>query len=230
MNEKDKAFEYLEKSIVAGYQSADQVEHAKDDADFKNIKDDPRFDEMIAMMQNGGKRPDKKLSKKDLFGSWKVHMGMRAGSKVDASRLPTIEISEKSFTIPAGPDQKFVMSYKLDLDAKPIKVDFKIESGPVPTGEAKGIIKMEDGEMTLCYEPTGAKRPEKFNSTEANNHFMFKMKRNKAKGDKATREHEKSGWNREERWLENGNVLKGCELVKKSVRNVWLQSLPLTRN
>ena len=70
------------------------------------------------------------------------------------------------------------MSYKLNMDSKPIEVDFNIESGPVPEGKAKGIIKFENEEMTLCYEPMGGERPGKFESTEKNNCYLFKMKRN----------------------------------------------------
>ena len=185
LDQKDKAFEALEQSIKAGYHSQERAADAQADADFKKIMDDPRFAEMVAMMKNDGKKPEKKLTKKDLFGNWKVNTGMRSGSKVDSARLPTIKIDDKVFTIPGGPGQEFVMSYKLDPDAKPIKVDFKIESGPVPEGKAKGIIKFEDGEMTLCYEPTGGDRPEKFESTEENGCFLFKMKKEAAKAGKA---------------------------------------------
>ena len=181
-DEKDKAFEALENSIKAGYHSSDQTAHAKTDPDFKNIKDDPRFADMIAMMENGGKKPEQKApTKKDLFGSWQIDSGMKSGSKIDASRLPMIEINDKSFLIPAGGDQKFVMSYKVKMDAKPIEVDFKIESGPVPEGNAKGIIKIEKNQMHLCYEPTGKERPKKFESTEENKCFFFKLKRKSSK-------------------------------------------------
>ena len=177
-DKKDDAFKALEKSIAAGYYQPDQIEHTQSDPDLKNIKSDPRFAEMIAMMKNGGKKPEmKKLTKKDLFGNWKVTSGMRAGSKVDGGRLPMIEVTEKTFTIPAGEGQKFVMSYKVNMDTKPIEVDFKIESGPVPEGNAKGIIKFENDVMNLCYEPTGNARPEKFISTEENKYFVFKMKK-----------------------------------------------------
>lgn len=180
-DKKDQAFETLEKSIVAGLHASPQAANTESDSDFKNIKEDPRFAEMLAMIDNGGKRPKKKFTKKDLFGTWKVNMGMRSGAKVDSSRLPTIKIDDKAFTIPGGPGQEFVMSYKLDLDAMPVKVDFKIESGPVPDGTAKGIIKLEKGEMSLCYEPMGGQRPKKFESTEENGCFMFKMKKEAGK-------------------------------------------------
>ena len=173
--ESDTAFDYLKQSIDAGFRDMDQI---TGDSDFDNVKKDARFAEMLELIENDGKAPEK-LKAEDFYGDWKVGSGTRAGSKVGSDRLPNIKIDKKAFTIPSGPDSDpFVMSYKLNLDSKPITVDFKIESGPVPEGNAKGIIKFsKDGEMTLCYEPTGEDRPEDFVSTEENGFFLFKMKK-----------------------------------------------------
>ena len=171
--EADKAFDYLKQSIDAGFRDLDQT---TGDSDFDNIKEDPRFEEMLTLIKNDGKMPEK-MKVEDFFGSWKVESGMRAGSKVSSDRLPVIKVDKKAFTIPSGEGgDPFVMSYKIDMDAKPMTVDFKIESGPVPEGNAKGIIKMKDGKVTLCYNPMGD-RPEKFVSTEENGCFLFKMKK-----------------------------------------------------
>ncbi len=183
--DQDKAFDYLKQSIEAGFRDMAQL---NGDTDFKNIKTDGRFEEMRELIKNDGVMPVK-LKAEDLYGDWKVESGMRSGSKVGSDRLPMIKISKESFTIPSGPDgPPFVMSYKLALDAKPMTVDFKIESGPVPEGTAKGIFKLgKDGEMTLCYEPKGEKRPEDYISTEENGFFVFKMKKamkTEAKGKK----------------------------------------------
>ena len=170
--DKDQAFDYLKQAIVAGFRDTN---HIGSDPDMKNIKDDPRFQTMMVLIENDGKEPVK-LTAKDFYGEWKIISGMRAGSKFDAEALPTVKITKKTFTIPSAGGE-FVMSYKLDLDAKPITVDFKIESGPVPEGQAKGIIKIKDKEMTLCYHPEGEQRPEKFLSSEQNGFFIFKMKK-----------------------------------------------------
>ena len=80
------------------------------------------------------------------------------------------------------------MSYKLDTSGKMIKVDFKIEEGPVPDGKAIGIIKIEKNKMTLCYDSTGQERPEEFKTEEdRQQNFMFVMERikEKKKGKKA---------------------------------------------
>ena len=180
--DNDRAFKYLKQSIESGYHEPDQVEHAKQDPDFKNIKEDPRWKDMVAMMENGGKMPTV-VSADVLLGDWMMESGMKSGSKMDSERLGAIKITKDSFTMPGQGDTPFVMSYKLDKDAKPMNVDFKIESGPMAVGaKAKGIIKMhDDGKMSLCYDPNGEGRPEKFLSTEENGYFVFKMKKGAAK-------------------------------------------------
>ena len=174
--DSDKAFDYLKQSIKAGFNESDQL---NSDPDFDNIKSDARFKEMIAFMENGGKETAKKLKVEDFYGSWKVESGSRAGSKVESSRLPTITITKKHLTIPSdGESPEFVMAYKMDLDAKPMTVDFTIESDAFKGSKAQGIMKMDDdGMLSLCYEPTGEKRPKKFESTEENGCFVFKMKK-----------------------------------------------------
>lgn len=171
----DKAFDNLEKSIKAGFLNTRQLE---DDPDFKNVKDDSRFADMIVLMKNGGKMPVK-ISAETFYGSWTLTSGSRAGSKVAAESLPEIKIDEKHFTIPSGPGaEPFVMSYKMMLDKKPIAVDFDIESGPISEGKAKGIVKVgDDGRMVLCYKPDAKEHPSDFISTKENGYYVFKMKK-----------------------------------------------------
>lgn len=124
---------------------------------------------------------EKAEAKVDISGKWAVESGKRAGADVDAERLPPeIVVTKDSFTIPAGPSQ-FVMTYEIDQSTKPLSVDFDLVEGG-PESSAVGIIKMEDGKMTLCYDPTGQTRPENFESTEENGFFTFVM--TKAGGDK----------------------------------------------
>ena len=170
--DKDNAFKYLKEAVVSGYSD---IAHMKEDGDLANIKEDPRFDEMIAWIKNGGKEP-RKLKAEDFFGNWKLESGMRGGSKIDSAKLTSIKISKEEFTIPS-PEGEFVMAYKLKMDSDPIEVDFDIKKGPAPEGKAKGIIKMEDDKMTLCYHPKGGDRPKKFSCTEENGNFMFVMKK-----------------------------------------------------
>ncbi len=119
-----------------------------------------------------------------LVGSWKYTSGTRAGEKIDPVRLEgEFTATLDKFEIPAGPDDKFVMRYKIDSAKKPAAIDIEIESGPAPEGKALGIVKFDGDTWTLCYDPTGAKRPEKFESTAENGYFLFEMKRATTKGE-----------------------------------------------
>ncbi len=86
--------------------------------------------------------------------------------------------------MPAGPDQKFVMAYKIDSSKTPMHVDFEIKEGPVPSGKAVGIIKLDGDSMKLCYDSTGTNRPSKFETNEDDSNFMFVLKRAEKKSEK----------------------------------------------
>ena len=94
----------------------------------------------------------------------------------DENLASSVTINDKEFTL-AGPTGTFVMSYKLNAKQNPIEVDFEITAGPVPEGKAIGIIKMSGDRITLCYDPTGVMRPEKFESTDENGCHLFELAR-----------------------------------------------------
>lgn len=109
-----------------------------------------------------------------LKGKWKYESGKRVGTDIPAERLESIvTISEDKLTVPAGPDEEFIMSYKVDSAQSPVAIDLKIESGPAPEGTALGIIKLDGDKLVLCYDPSGTKRPTEFESTEENGCFLF---------------------------------------------------------
>ena len=64
-------------------------------------------------------------------------------------------ISKDKFIVPAGPDGEFVMAFTIDDKQHPLAIDLTIESGPVAEGKAIGIIKLENGKLSFCYDPTG---------------------------------------------------------------------------
>lgn len=179
--ETDKAFEYLDKAVDAGFLDAGHVEG---DSDLANIKEDPRFAKLIARMKNGGKPVMEKEEKKggpSIAGKWKITSGSRSGAAVGKERLTTISITDKDITMSAGPGDPFVMSYKIDATKKPFEVDMKIESGPIPSGAAKGIVMLDGNKMKLCYNPMGGERPTKFETAEGDNCFFFEMEKEAAK-------------------------------------------------
>lgn len=173
----DQSFKFMDEAVAAGFVDSSYFET---DSDLDFIRKDPRFDRLVKKVKNGGKDPA--LTPADLKGSWKYTSGKRAGEEVAADRLAMggVTFAEDKLTIPAGPDNEFVMSYKLKAGKKFTEIDLSIESGPAPEGKALGILKWENDELTLCYDPLGANRPTAFESTAENGFFMFVMKKEKA--------------------------------------------------
>ena len=129
---------------------------------------------------------EKPVQEENVFvGTWKVAMGERAGEKVADERLGTeIEFTDKQIMIPVpGGGDGFVMNYTVDTTKKPVEIDMEIESGPAPEGKAIGIIKVANGKMTLCYDPNGATRPEKFETTAENGFFLFECTKAKTESE-----------------------------------------------
>ena len=126
-------------------------------------------------------RKPRKFNPKRLVGTWDIMSGSRAGEDVAKDRLGAIEsvtITADTITLPAGPEMVFVMGYKIDSTSRPIEVDMVIKSGPAPEGsEAVGILKMQQGNLVLCYDSTGQKRPTAFKTSQEDGFFMFTLKK-----------------------------------------------------
>lgn len=137
---------------------------------------------LVAARAEDDKKKEATFDAAKMVGDWEFVSGVRAGEKVEKDRLKAkVTISKDKFVLPAG-DSKFVMKYKLDTKASPVKLDMEIEDGPVKEGKAVGIIDLKDGELKICYVSiSGAdeKRPEKFESTEKNKAFYFVLKKAK---------------------------------------------------
>jgi uncharacterized protein (TIGR03067 family) len=114
-----------------------------------------------------------------LVGSWTYVAGTRAGEKVDKDRLVgPVVITKETFTLP-GSEPKLVIGYTVNAKASPATIDMSIKDGPVKEGKAVGLVAVNGDELTICYDPTGQKRPAKFESTKDNGAFLFVLKRGK---------------------------------------------------
>jgi uncharacterized protein (TIGR03067 family) len=140
---------------------------------------------LLVVTAVAGDEPKKEagLDPAKLVGDWTYVSGVRAGEKVEKDRLAgTVTITKDAVTLPAGPDQKFVIGYKIDAKANPATIDLDIKDGPVKEGKAVGIIALDGDEFKLCYVPVedkDTKRPAKFESTKDNKAFYFVLKRKK---------------------------------------------------
>jgi uncharacterized protein (TIGR03067 family) len=115
-----------------------------------------------------------------LIGDWSYVSGKRAGQESDASRLiGPVTFKKETVSLPAGPDVRFVMGYKIDPSKTPATIDLEIKEGPVQGGKAKGIIKLDGDQLSLCYAPEGMERPKDFSSTEDDGNYLFVLKRQK---------------------------------------------------
>ncbi len=127
------------------------------------------------------KKPDEKkeaaFDAAKLVGKWKIKQGHKMGDEIEKDRLSSeITITKDEIHIPAGPEEKFIMSYKLNTKKTPIEIDMEIKDGPVKEGKAAGIIELKGDELKLCYNPFG-ERPTKFESTTGNAAFYFVLAR-----------------------------------------------------
>jgi uncharacterized protein (TIGR03067 family) len=117
-----------------------------------------------------------------LVGDWTYVSGAKSGEAVDKDHLQgKVTFTKDTITMPAGPNEKFVMAYKVDAKASPAAIDMEIKDGPVKEGKAEGIVSINGDELKICYVPTfaGAKRPTKFESTKDNGAFLFVLKKSK---------------------------------------------------
>lgn len=141
---------------------------------------------MIGSFVAADDKKDAKFDAAKLVGRWEYASGKKAGEEVPKDHLVgVVTWTKDEIHIPAGPDQKFVMAYKINADKSPVQIDMEIKEGPAPAGsKASGIVALDKDELKLCYVPEmGEKveRPEKFESTEKNKAFYFVMKRAKEK-------------------------------------------------
>src|SRR5262245_43405825 len=111
----------------------------------------------------GGAQKDAAFDAAKLVGEWTYVAGTKAGEKVAQESLAgKVTFTKDTVTVPAGPDAKFLMAYKLDAKASPATIDLEIKDGPVKEGKAQGIIAIEGDELKFCYVPAEGKRPTKF--------------------------------------------------------------------
>ncbi|HMP78378.1 MAG TPA: TIGR03067 domain-containing protein, partial [Pirellulaceae bacterium] len=114
----------------------------------------------------------------NMVGVWEIISGRQAGEEMEDSRLQgRVEFTRDAIRIPPGNEASFLMSYKLDTKVYPATIDIELVEGPQPGAIAHGIIKLDNGNLVLCYDFMGQGRPKEFKSTAENSFFLFELKR-----------------------------------------------------
>src|SRR5262249_15644546 len=128
-------------------------------------------------------KKDAKFDAAKLVGKWEYVSGKKNGEDVAKDHLVgQVTFTKDEVHLPAGPDPKFVMGYKVDSGKSPAQIDMEIKDGPVKEGKAKGIISLNGDELKIAYGVEGmSERPEKFESTDMNKAFLWVLKRAKDK-------------------------------------------------
>ena len=126
------------------------------------------------------KKPET-LDPAKLIGDWKLSAGLKAGEKYEDTMNGMTDVTKDKITV-ADDRATFVFGYKIDATKTPVEIDMEIlQPDDLKGNKAKGIVKLEDGKMTLCYHPTGGERPAKFESTADNGFFLFTYKKTEKK-------------------------------------------------
>ena len=111
-----------------------------------------------------------------LLGDWTLAEGTKAGDKMDKP-AGTMVVTKDKMTL-KNDDMTFVFAYTMDAKAIPATIDMTIlEPESFKDGKAKGLIKLADGKVTLCYHPMGGDRPKEFKSTKDDGNFLIVMKK-----------------------------------------------------
>jgi uncharacterized protein (TIGR03067 family) len=119
---------------------------------------------------------------KKLVGDWTYVSGTKSGEILPKDHLVgTVTFTKDTVTVPAGPDAKFLMEFKIDAKASPATIDLNIKDGPVKEGKAIGIIAVEGDLLKIAYVPAegDAKRPTKFESAKDSGVLFLTLKKTK---------------------------------------------------
>jgi uncharacterized protein (TIGR03067 family) len=121
---------------------------------------------------------DKEKKSPKLEGKYTLTGGKVNGNAVsDDSKKAEYTFTAEKVTI-KGKDFTFVMSYKIDATAEPMKVDMEILEGPegAKGSKAQGIIEAKDDVVKLAYSIEKDKRPKDF---KGESDYLFELKKAK---------------------------------------------------
>ena len=161
-SDTDKAFDYLNQAVAAGFRRRSQFET---DGDLDALREDVRFERLMARVRQEDVTDD--FTADALVGQWLVESETVAGARS----------SEPADLITVTPDAFTVTAAGQDEDAVPYEVDTTTMTPTIEFAETKGILKLNDDRLTLCYELGNADAPESFSSTANNGKTLAILRR-----------------------------------------------------
>ncbi len=111
-------------------------------------------------------------------GKYTLQSGKKFGANPDEKAMKAdYKIDKDTITIHHN-DVKFVMSYKIDASAKPMKIDMEIIEGPegIKGSKALGIVEKNGDELKLAYSLEKEKRPADFDGKDGMAFVLKKAK------------------------------------------------------
>lgn len=111
-------------------------------------------------------------------GSWKLIGGEQNGQdepEEDIQRS-TLEIVGNQHTVTVG-DAVMKGTHKLDTSQNPMTIDSTDTAGPFENMSLKGIFKLEDDVVTLCFGAPDGERPTEFTTKDGKAAILHVWKR-----------------------------------------------------
>ncbi len=106
------------------------------------------------------------VNPKAISGVWSCIEAVNNGNKLPAEKASQLKLTltDKQFKTQLGEQVFFDSTYTLNAAKSPAEIEMLGNEGDLKGKPALGIIKLEDGTLTLCYVMPGSDRPKTFES------------------------------------------------------------------
>lgn len=104
-----------------------------------------------------------------IAGVWSCIEAVNNGNKLPAEKASQLRLTltDKQFKTQLGEQVLFDSTYTLNAAKSPAEIEMLGNEGDLKGKPALGIIKLENGILTLCYVMPGGERPTAFESQPA---------------------------------------------------------------
>lgn len=124
-------------------------------------------------------RDDTKSARSEMTGKWDFVSGERAGNVVAPDRLVQgVSITRDTIILPGSHGKQLLIRFVTDSSKLPCEINMLMfdPSTGTATSKAMGIMELNKGKLSICYDPTGNSRPSKFATSEENGFTLFHLK------------------------------------------------------